>query len=166
MNDTANLENQKKKLERLKHHINAVLNLKPIERLSPLSVSILKTTKAFTDSIGAWAGSNGHLDGLDLVVLELLDAMKLNCTAEEVEVIQIALESFAWSYENSDFPFSLCPFLMGDEMFWTWEFLFMSDVQIRDGDESDGEKKLGRRRVVLKRFADLGIDVFEHGEGN
>lgn len=165
MSEGIRLEVEMEMLVKLKRHLKAVLGLKPIGELSPLSVTILKTSKVFTDEIGAWAGSLSIHKGLDTSFKELLEAMKLNCTAEEAEVIEIALESFTWVYEDCEpYPFSVCKSLNGDEVFWAWEFLFMSDEQIKSGDECDGEKRLGRRRVILKRFADLGIDVFKSVE--
>ena len=165
MNDTERLNLETENLVKLKQHLNAILNLRPIERLSPLSISILKNSKVFIDEIAAWAGSlSSHL-GLDTAFKDLLDDIKLKCTAEEVEVIELALETFEWISEYFEgFPFSVCETLRGDEVLWAWEFLYMTDEQIRAGDERDGEKRLGRRRVVLKSFADLGIDIFEHGE--
>lgn len=165
MNDTERLRCETEMLPKLKRHLNSVLSLRPIKRLSPLSVSILKNAKGFTDEIGAWAGSLTRWEGADERFKELLASMKVNCTAEEGEVIETALESFEWVYDNLKcYPFSVCKSLNGDEVFWAWDFLMMSDEQIKHGDDSDGEKRLGRRRVVLKRFADLGIDILGLGE--
>lgn len=152
-------------LEKLKRYLKRVLSLRPIEELSPLSVSILKNSKVFSDEIGAWAGSLSFHKGLDKAFLELMDAMSVNCDIDQRQVIEIALESFEWISDTFEgYPFTVAPYLNGDEVFWAWDFLFMSDDEIRNGDESDGKNKLGRRRVVLKRFRDLGIDVLELGE--
>ena len=165
MNDTERLKCETEMLPKLKRHLISVLSLRPLEELSPLSVSILKNAKAFSDEIGAWAGSLTRWEGADERFKELLASMKVNCTAEEVEVIETALESFEWVYDDLEcYPYSVCKSLNGDEVFWAWDFLFMSDEQIKHGDDSDGENRLGRRRVILKRFADLGIDVLELGE--
>ena len=165
MNDTERLKCETEMLPKLKRHLNSVLSLRPIEELSPLSVCVLKASKVLTDSIGEWAGTNDQLHGIDTSFKEMLEAMKLNCTAEEVEVIQLALESFELVSEDLKcYPFSLCKSLNGDEVFWAWDFLMMSDEQIKHGDVSDGENRLGRRRIVLKRFADLSIDVLGLGE--
>ena len=167
MNDTERLKCEMEMLPKLKRHLTDVLNLRPIEGLSPLSVCVLKTSKVLTDSIGEWAGTNDQLHGIDTSFKEMLEAMKLNCTAEEVEVIQLALESFELVSEDLKcYPFSLCKSLNGDEVFWAWDFLMMSNEQIKHGDVSDGENRLGRRRVVLKRFADLDIDVLGLREKN
>ena len=165
MSDAIRLEVEMKMLARLKRHLEAVLSLRPTGELSPLSVSILKNAKGFTDEIGAWAGSDTRWEGADERFMDLLASMKVNCTTEEVEVIETALESFTWVYEGLEgYPYSICKSLNGDEVFWAWDFLFMSDEQIKDGDVRDGENRLGKRRVVLKRFADLGINVFESVE--
>lgn len=165
MNDTERLKLETENLAKLKRYLNDVLSLRPIGELSPLSVSILKTSKVFSDEIGAWAGSLSFHKGLDTAYKDLLDGMKLNCTAEEVEVIEIALESFEWISDTFEgYPFSVCESLNGDEVFWAWDFLMMSDEEIKHGYDSDGENRLGRRRVILKRFADLSIDVLGLGE--
>ena len=164
MNDTERLDLETKNLERLKSHLTAVLSLRPIEELTPLSVSILKASKRFTDEIGAWMGSLSMHEGLDTAFCEILEAMKVNCTSEQVEVIEIALESFTWASEAfEDFPISVAPYLHGDEVSWAWDFLFMSDDQIMAGDASDGVMRRINRRRVLYRFAKLGIDVFGLG---
>lgn len=165
MSDTIRLEQETKVLASLKQYLEDVLSLRPLEELSPLSVSVLRTAKVVTDEIGAWAGSLSFHKGIDTAYKDLLTAMKVNCTADEVEVIEIALDSFTWvSDELEGYPFSVAPYLNGDEVFWAWDFLFMPDKQIKDGYESDGETRVGKRRVILKRFAELGIDVLGLGE--
>lgn len=119
-------------VERLKEHLQDVALLRGKKGLSPLSKLILKTAHRLAETIEENAG---FIDDFELqggLFLELLEAMKVNCTSEEVEIIEIAKERFYWVFDEKHGGCPVYPAnLNGDEVYCVWSCLEMSYDDIK-----------------------------------
>lgn len=67
-------------------------NLKPLEGLSPLSISILGLTKKFADLETCNFASYGKIENAMHSWRETMENLKVNCTAGEIEALDLSLE--------------------------------------------------------------------------
>jgi len=141
--------------ERLKQHLEDVMNLRGKTGLSPFSEVVLKTIRRFAYEIDSYAGYVTDTEEDMNAFAEILESVRVNCTSDEVEVIEIALEALWWFTDKSNRAEDTDNhYLRGDEVNRAWWWLYMTDNQIEQ--EGDWDK--------LMEFRELGIEVLKHRE--